>query len=70
MGKTLDTLITKGTICQKLNEPTHRVHYVLLSRSIEPVAKAGNSYVYAETVIDRVRSELRRIDARSEPVDY
>ncbi len=59
-------LATVGAIAQRLNEPLHRIEYVIRSRRIEPVARAGNARIFSETQIQHIESELTRIDADRE----
>ncbi|MFH1265790.1 MAG: hypothetical protein ABIK89_08675 [Planctomycetota bacterium] len=59
---TLHPLPTVGTIAQRLGEPVHRVTYVIETRGIEPIGKAGHARVFTEAAVDRIASELRRID--------
>jgi len=60
-------LITPGVIARELGVPLHRVLYVLRSRDIEPVARAGTLRLYDNAAIARVRHELNAIDARKAP---
>ena len=54
---------TVGTIAEELDEPLHRVEYVIRSRRIKPCGMAGNARVFSESDVERIASELRRIDA-------
>lgn len=57
--------VTLGQIASALNEPLHRVQHVVNTRSsIHPIGRAGIIRVYDPTVIEEVRRELDRIDAR------
>ena len=56
-------LPTVGEIARRLREPLHRVEYVIRSRDITPVGRAGNSYVYDDAAVSWIRAELRRITA-------
>jgi|GEM_PF-1442717 len=56
------TLIwTVARIAEYLGVQRHRVEYVLDSRGIEPIDRAGIARVYSEDAVDRVASELVRI---------
>ena len=57
---------TVGEIARRLGQPIHRIEYVIRSRSIEPSCMAGNARVFTDTDVDRIASELRRIDAGRE----
>ena len=49
--------LTIGEIAKRLDWPVHRVDYLIGSRGIEPMLRAGNLRVFGETIIDRLRSE-------------
>ena len=55
-------LLTVGMIAKELGCPVHRVNYILRSRDIRPAARAGNLGVYQRSDVDRIASEIRRID--------
>jgi len=57
---------TVGTIANGLEEPLHRVEYVIRARNIKAIGKAGNSRVFSEAAVARIASELRRIDEERE----
>ena len=57
------SLPTVGTIAERLGQPIHRVEYVIKSREIEPCGRAGNARVFTEADVERIASELSRIDA-------
>lgn len=57
---------TVGEIARRLNEPIHRIEYVIRSRSIQPVSVAGNARVFAESDVQFIASEVRRMDADRE----
>lgn len=54
---------TVGEIARRSRAPIHRVEYVIRSRRIQPAGRAGNCRVFSEAAVDRIASELRRIDA-------
>ena len=56
-------LLTVGVIADRLNEPLHRIEYILRTRNIRPSALAGKARVFAEEDIERIAEELRLIDA-------
>jgi len=62
MATSAPTLITVGEIARRLGEPLHRVVHVIDSRKVQPIGRAGSLRVFAESDVDFVRSELRRID--------
>lgn len=53
---------TVGEIARRNGVPIHRVEYVIRSRHILPIGKAGNSLIYNSEAVERIASELRRID--------
>ena len=54
---------TIGVIARRLNEPVHRIEYVIRSRNITPAATAGNARVFTEADVSLIASEIRRIEA-------
>jgi hypothetical protein len=50
--------LTVGTIAERLHEPIHRVQYVIRSRQIEPVQRAGQIRVFDEKAIQRIGREI------------
>lgn len=59
-------LATVGVIARRLGQPLHRVEYILRARNIEAEGRAGNARVFSEPTIERIRSELARIDRERE----
>jgi len=55
------TIWTVARIAEKLKVQRHRVEYVLDSRGIEPIGRAGIARIYSEDTVDRVASELTRM---------
>lgn len=55
--------VAVGELVRRLGVPIHRVLYVIRSRGIRPVSKAGNARLFSEADAKRLASELRRIDA-------
>lgn len=56
--------ITAGTMAERLGVPIHKVQYVLRSRQIEPVGKAGVLRVYSEEQLAEVAANLDAINDR------
>ncbi len=54
---------TVGEIARRLGVALHRVEYVIRARHVRPSGRAGNARVFTEADVDRIASELRRIDA-------
>jgi len=57
---------TIGEIARRLGVAIHRVEYVVRTRNLMPVSRAGNLRVFAETDVDYVARELQRMDANRE----
>jgi hypothetical protein len=56
---------TAGSIAAELNQPLHRVVYILKTRGhIQPMCRAGRLRVYSSQAVAQVRYELNCIDAR------
>ncbi len=62
------TLPSVGEIARRLDEPVHRIEYVIRSRDIRPKSWAGSCRVFREDDVTYIASELRRIDEDREPV--
>lgn len=54
---------TVGEIARRAGADIHRVEYVIRTRGIQPVSRAGNVRVFAESDVQRIVSELERIQA-------
>ena len=63
-----DTLWTVARIAEHLEVARHRVEYVIDSRCIAPIARAGIARVFDRRDVDRIAHELRRIEADREGV--
>ena len=66
MSTAVPVVPTVGQIARRLNEPLHRIEYVIRTRNIRPVSRAGNLRVFSEADVTYIASELRRIDADRE----
>lgn len=59
-------LNTVGVLAQKLDQPVHRIQYLLRTRKhIQPAALAGRSRLYPDKAVAQLRHELNAIDARA-----
>lgn len=63
MYQTPPCMPTVGEIARRLSEPVHRIEYVIRSRGIQPSGLAGVARVFTDSDVERIASELRRIDA-------
>jgi len=68
MSVAVPELLTVGDIAERNDKPLHRVLYVLKTRDIAPIARAGNTRLFDVAAADRVASEIRRIDAEREEI--
>jgi len=55
-------LWTVHRIAEHLGVARHRVEYIIASRAIEPIGRAGIARVFDEATVDRVRQEIGRIE--------
>ena len=55
---------TAGWIAMELLVPIHRVQYIIRTRGIRPIAKAGNTGIYDREAVARIRHEINAIEAR------
>lgn len=53
-------LLTVGEIARLVDEPLHRIEYIIRARNIQPIHRAGNARVFSSTDLDRIRAELNR----------
>ena len=53
---------TVGEIARRTGQPVHRVEYVIRTRNIKPRGLAGNARVFDDADVERIASELRRIE--------
>lgn len=56
---------TVGSIAREFGVPIHRITHILRTRShIRPAAMAGNTRVFDNAAVARLRHEINAIDAR------
>jgi len=55
---TVKRALTTGVMAERLGVPLHKIEYLISSRRIQPVTRAGNLRVFDEGAVDRLRSEL------------
>jgi len=60
-------LLTVGQIADRLDVSVHRIGYVVNSRGIEPIGRAGVLRVFDDAAVQRIASELRRMADREVP---
>ena len=52
--------LTIGEIAKRLKCPIHKVEYLVSSRNIKPIQRAGNLRVFSEDALETIRRELER----------
>lgn len=52
------TLLTVGELARKLQQPAHRIDYIIKTRHIEPVGRAGGYRVFDDAACERIQAEL------------
>ena len=57
------TYLTIGDLARRLQEPAHRINYILETRHIEPIGIAGGYRVFDEDACERIRAELAKRQA-------
>ena len=62
MNPATSSLPTVGEIARRIGRAVHRVEYVIRSRNIVPCGIAGNARVFNDADVERIKSELRRIE--------
>lgn len=62
MSAQAPSMPTVGEIALRLGEPVWRIEYLIRSRNIRPVSRAGNARVFTEADVSFIASELRRIN--------
>jgi hypothetical protein len=55
--------LTPGEIARRIGQPIHRVQYVIVSRQLEPIARAGNLRIFSEADVQYIAGQIRRMDA-------
>lgn len=63
MNDTLPREITIGEIARRTQKPIHCIQYVIRTRNIRPMKRAGNVRIFSDADATYIASELRRIDA-------
>ena len=69
MSTAVPLVPTVGQIARRLKEPLHRIEYVIRTRDIQPVSRAGNVRVFSDADVTYIASELRRIDSEREGIE-
>lgn len=59
-------LLTVGEIARRLQTKVHRVEYIIRSRHIDASGWAGHARVFSEAALERIESEIKRMDSDRE----
>ena len=54
--------LTLGEIARRLNCPLHKIEYLLRTREIQPIQRAGNLRVFSEKSLGLLKAELENRD--------
>lgn len=60
----IEQAVSFGEICDALGERDHRIRYALDKLDRQPIRRCGNALIWPAEMIEAVRAELGRIDAR------
>ena len=63
------TLWTVARIAERAGVARHRIEYIIDSRGIRPIGRAGIARVFDERDADLIDHHLRRIDAERDAID-
>ncbi|GIW78769.1 MAG: hypothetical protein KatS3mg105_0576 [Gemmatales bacterium] len=61
MSLSAPAMPTVGEIARRLDQPIHRIEYVIRARGIRPCGWAGNARVFPEDAVEVIADELQRI---------
>lgn len=50
--------LTIGELAERLGAKKHQLRYAILTRQIQPTARAGRAWIYNENDIERIRAAL------------
>lgn len=56
------TLWTPGRIAKHFDVEQHQITYLIKSRGIMPIGRAGSARVFDTAAVNQIKSELKRID--------
>jgi hypothetical protein len=66
MASELPQLRTAGVLAAEVPAPLGRVLYILRTRGIRPIGRAGTLRLYDATAVRAVREVIRQMDERPE----
>jgi hypothetical protein len=61
MSEKVSNALTVGEIARQAGCPIHRIEYIIRSRGINPVQRAGIARVFTPADVDRITGEVKRI---------
>ena len=64
MKSSVPRLMTVGEIAKRLNQPVHRIEYLIQARRIRPRAMAGNARCFDDAAVAELRRHINTLDAR------
>ena len=59
------SVLTVGEIAKRCRCPVHQVEYIIRSRHLQPVARAGRARIFAAEDLDFINRTLTEIAGRS-----
>ena len=62
MHASAPALPTIGGIARRTGYPIHRIEYVIRTRDVKPIGRAGTARIFSDSDVQYIASELRRID--------
>ena len=60
-----DKLLTVGDLGQQLDQPIHKIEYLLSSRKVTPIQRAGRFRLYSRDTVRFLRGEIDQMETRS-----
>lgn len=61
---TENTLWTVARIAAHLSVDRHRIEYLIDSREIKPIARAGIARIFSQADVDRLTREIEKIESQ------
>jgi len=70
MSQDVPVALTIGEVARQLQVPLHRAEYLVRSRRIQPVARAGNARLFSEADVRQLRTELNQTEPERSLVSH
>ncbi len=64
----MELFLTTGQVAQQANIPLWKAQYLIKTRGIKPIGRAGVMRMFSPDVVGVLRSELHSIQAKKERV--